>query len=103
MNEMEYCAYGVFWKAIGDAMGIQYDGLLAGAKDGWKDGVAFADDIAAWAKLYEINHMKPNTASAKSAEALVPMMTHLLPSFLKPMASECISSLMGERIRDACL
>jgi hypothetical protein len=26
LNDMERCAYGVFWKAVGDAMGIEYKG-----------------------------------------------------------------------------
>lgn len=102
-NEMEYCAFGVFWKAIGDAMGIEYAGYLPGAEKGWKDGVEFADELAAWAKMYEIGHMKPSKIAEKPAKALIPMMTKLVPGPLKPLAEECVNSLLGERIRDACM
>ncbi|KAK3177581.1 hypothetical protein K4F52_009632 [Lecanicillium sp. MT-2017a] len=103
LNEMEYCAFGVFWKAIGDAMGIEYIGYLARAEKGWRDGVEFAEDITTWAKAYEIQQMKPSKVCSKPAKALIPMMIQLVPGFLKPVAAECINSLLGERVRDACM
>ena len=84
-------------------MGIEYAGYLPGAEKGWKDGVEFADELAAWAKMYEIGHMKPSKIAEKPAKALIPMMTKLVPGPLKPLAEECVNSLLGERIRDACM
>ncbi|KAI1137356.1 hypothetical protein F5Y05DRAFT_389076 [Hypoxylon sp. FL0543] len=101
MNEMEYCAYGVFWKSVGDAMGIEYKGYLSRAESGWRDGVEFADDIAAWAKSYEVIAMKPSTVCAKPAKALLPMITYWAPWFAKPFVTEAVISLLGERVRDA--
>lgn len=103
LNEMENCALGVFWKSIGDAMGIEYVGHLARAGKGWRDGLEFVEDVAVWAKAYEITHMKPSKVCFKPAEALIPMVIQLVPTFLKPMATECIISLLGERVRDACM
>ncbi|GAW24925.1 hypothetical protein ANO14919_145210 [Xylariales sp. No.14919] len=99
MNEMEYCAYGVFWKAIGDAMGIPYKGLLA--RDTWRDGIEWADDIAAWAKRYEADVMKPSVIANKPALALIPMITYWLPWFAKPFAQDAVCVLMGDRVREA--
>ncbi|KAI0466233.1 hypothetical protein F4859DRAFT_329977 [Xylaria cf. heliscus] len=99
LNDMEYCAYGVFWKAIGDAMGIQYKGLLA--HDAWRDGIEWADDVAAWAKRYEADAMKPSVIAHKPAEALIPMITYWLPWFAKPFAEQVICVLMGDRVREA--
>ncbi|KAI0440787.1 hypothetical protein F4803DRAFT_455054 [Xylaria telfairii] len=99
MNEMEYCAYGVFWKAIGDAMGIEYKGLLA--RDTWRDGIEWADDITAWAKRYEAGAMKPSVIAHKPAVALMPMITYWLPWFAKPFADQIICVLMGDRVREA--
>ncbi|KAI0538715.1 hypothetical protein GGR58DRAFT_467105 [Xylaria digitata] len=99
MNEMEYCAYGVFWKAIGDAMGISYKGLFA--HDTWRDGIEWADDITAWAKRYEADVMKPSVVANKPAVALIPMITYWVPWFAKPFAQEAVCVLMGDRVREA--
>ncbi|KAI1474490.1 hypothetical protein F4774DRAFT_326176 [Daldinia eschscholtzii] len=101
MNDMEYCAYGVFWKSVGDAMGIEYKGLLAHAESGWRDGTEFIDDVAAWAQSYEVQAMKPSLICAKPAEALIPMITYWVPWFAKPFATDIAISLLGGRVREA--
>ncbi|KAI1206987.1 uncharacterized protein F4807DRAFT_210274 [Annulohypoxylon truncatum] len=101
MNEMEYCAHGVFWKSVGDAMKIEYKGYLARAGAGWHDGIEFAEDVTAWAKSYEVVAMKPSTVCAKPARALIPMITYWAPWFAKPWATQIVLSLMGDRVRDA--
>ncbi|KAI0380329.1 hypothetical protein F5Y04DRAFT_257970 [Hypomontagnella monticulosa] len=101
MNDMEYCAYGVFWKSVGDAMGIEYKGLLARAETGWKDGIEFADDITAWALSYEVQAMKPSTVCKRPADALIPMITYWAPGFAKRFAFEVVVSLLGGRAREA--
>ncbi|KAI3319286.1 hypothetical protein HD806DRAFT_289451 [Xylariaceae sp. AK1471] len=99
INEMEYCAYGVFWKSVGDAMGIEYKGLLA--HDSWRDGIEWADDITAWAKAYEAAVMKPSVVANKPAKALIPMITYWVPWFAKPFGEEVVCVLMGDRVREA--
>ncbi|GAP82441.2 putative dephospho- kinase [Rosellinia necatrix] len=100
LNEVERCAYGVFWKAIGDAMGIEYAGLLA-RHGAWRDGIDWVDDIEEWARRYEADHMKPSPVANKPARALIPMLTYWLPWFAKPFAEEAICVLMGDRVREA--
>ncbi|KAI1262786.1 hypothetical protein F5Y18DRAFT_144244 [Xylariaceae sp. FL1019] len=99
MNEMELCAYGVFWKALGDSMGLVYKGLLP--RDSWKDGIEWAEDITAWAKAYEVEKMKPSVVAHKPAEALIPMITYWVPWFAKPFAEEAVCVLMSDRMREA--
>jgi hypothetical protein len=101
MNEMEVCASGVFWKSIGDAMQIEYKGRLSKAETGWKDGLEFWEDIADWAKKYEVENMKPNDTSTEPARALIPMITYWVPSFMQPFAKECVHTLINDRIREA--
>lgn len=101
LNEMEHCAYGTFWKSIGDAMGIKYEGYLS--KTEWADGLDFALDIAQWAKKYEIEAFKPSQISNKPAVALVPIMTYWVPSWGKKYTEECIHALLGDRVREAFL
>ncbi|CAH0018899.1 unnamed protein product [Clonostachys rhizophaga] len=100
-NDMEYCALGVFWKSIGDAMGINYHGSLPGAENGWKDGIQFADELTAWANAYEIAQMRPNSLSPKPAHALLPIITYWIPWFAKPFVTECVLSLINTRILEA--
>ncbi|KAI0179059.1 hypothetical protein GGR52DRAFT_287312 [Hypoxylon sp. FL1284] len=101
LNEMEYCAYGVLWKSVGDAMGIEYKGFLARAESGWRDGIDFAEDITAWAKAYEVVAMKPSLISAKPARALIPIITYWAPGFATPFATNVVISLLGDRVREA--
>lgn len=101
LNEMELCAFGVLWKSVGDAMGIEYKGYLKRAETGWRDGIEFAEDIAAWAKAYEVVAMKPSTVCAKPARALIPMITYWVPWFAKPFTTEVVISLLGDRVREA--
>jgi hypothetical protein len=98
-NEMELCAYGLAWKNIGDAMGIQYEGYLS--KTQWKDGVEFAEDIAQWAKSYEVVAFKPSLICNKPAVALIPMITYWVPQAGKAFATECVTVLLGDRVREA--
>ncbi|KAK8851945.1 hypothetical protein PGQ11_014424 [Apiospora arundinis] len=99
LNDMEYCAYAVFWKSIGEAMGIQYRGYLS--KTEWTDGVDFGRDITAWAKSYEVVSFVPSKVSNKPAVALIPMITYWLPGFMKDFAQECVTVLLGDRVREA--
>jgi hypothetical protein len=66
MTDMEVCAVGTFWKSIGDAMGIKYEGFLASSH--WNDGLDFYHDIAAWAKKYERTYMVPAISNKKVAD-----------------------------------
>ncbi|KAI0506695.1 hypothetical protein F5B22DRAFT_440284 [Xylaria bambusicola] len=99
MNEMERCAYGVFWKKVGEDMGISYKGVLS--KDTWHDGIEWFDDISAWAKRYEVDKMKPSEVANKPAKALIPMLTYWVPWFAKPFVQEAVCVLMGDRVREA--
>lgn len=100
LTEMEVCALGTFWKAIGDAMGIEYDGHLARA-GAWRDGVEFVEDLTAWAKSYERDAMKPAKTNVQAGRQLVKMMIWHVPGFAKPFAEQVLFALMGDRVRDA--
>ncbi|RYP24349.1 hypothetical protein DL765_000613 [Monosporascus sp. GIB2] len=102
LNDVEVCAYGVFWKSVGDAMGINYEELARGREGrGWKDGLEFVEDITSWAKDYEVRKMRPSTVAAKPARALLPLLTYWVPWFAKGFAEECACVLMGDRVREA--
>ncbi|KAL0929655.1 uncharacterized protein CTRU02_215297 [Colletotrichum truncatum] len=99
LTDMEVCAVGTHWKAIGDAMDIEYKGYLT--QESWADGIEFAKDITAWAKRYEIEVMKPAKVNLQPSGQLMGMMIWSVPSFAKPFAQEVLTVLMGDRVRDA--
>ena len=99
LSDAERCAYGVFWKALGDAMGIDYARELGPAT--WRDGLDFFHDLERWAKDYEARHMKPSTICAKPARALIPLLLYWVPGFARDFAQECVCVLLGDRARDA--
>jgi hypothetical protein len=101
MSDMERCAFGVFWKDVGDAMGIQYEGYLS--KTEWVDGLDFVDDITRWAKAYEVTAFLPSEVSARPAKTLIPMLTYWVPWFAQSFVQECVLVLLGDRVREAFL
>ncbi|QSZ28570.1 hypothetical protein DSL72_003068 [Monilinia vaccinii-corymbosi] len=110
LNDMEMCALGTYWKGIGDAMKISYDPLLQrpenhphpGPAAPWRDGLDFYTDINAWAQRYERQQMRPGVRSCKkTADALVPLLIHSVPRFLRPFARDAIGVIMGPQLRAA--
>lgn len=101
LNDMEVAALGTFWKALGDAMHIEYKGYLA--KESWRDGIEFVEDVAAWARQYEVDCMKPDAINVGPSRALTGMLTHLVPGSIKPLVLEVVCVLIGQRLREAFL
>lgn len=71
-TEMEVCAISTFWKSIGDAMGIEYDGQLA--RSTWTNGLEFYEDIRDWQRAYEVRYMVPSPSNKTTADQLVPLL-----------------------------
>jgi hypothetical protein len=99
LNDMEFCAYGTFWKSIGDAMGIEYKGFLS--KTEWTSGLDWALDIKQWAKSYEVVNFRPSPVCNRPAVTLIPMMLYWVPKFGQAFAHECVYALLGDRLREA--
>lgn len=101
VTDMEICAFGTFWKSIGDAMEITYSGYLK--RDSWKDGIEFYEDIKEWAEQYETEHMVPAATNKKTADELVPLLLFYIPGFLHPLSRQAVGVLMGGRLRHAMM
>jgi hypothetical protein len=101
MTDMEKCALGTFWKSIGDAMGIQYKGLLARSE--WNDGLEFGEDIRAWAKSYEYSFMVPTATNNKTADELVPLLLFYVPKSMKAAGASMVGVMMGDLLRKAMM
>lgn len=102
LEEFEQCALGVFWKSIGDAMGISYE-KLRNAKEGWRDGLSWLEDLTEWSRRYEEEHMLPHDDNKKTAEETVAILLIQIPKLLKPFAKQVVSALMDHRLRTAMM
>lgn len=67
LEDFEKCALGTFWKAIGDAMLIEYD-KLPSHSTGWKDGLHWLEEIWAWSEAYEDRCMVSNQYNKTTAD-----------------------------------
>ena len=103
LEDFEKCALGVFAKALGDAMEIQYQGHLQGAEEGWKDGLEWLEEIEAWAQGYEKRFMVPDINNFKTAEETVDILLWYVPSWGKKFGRNLVYVLMDDRLRTAMM
>ncbi|KAF2761998.1 hypothetical protein EJ05DRAFT_507597 [Pseudovirgaria hyperparasitica] len=103
LTPLELCAFGVFWKSVGDAMGISYPPLLA--SDEWRDGLHWLDELAAWADAYEAEYMVPAQSNRAVADHTTKILTYGMPEsegFTK-FGRLVTATLMDERLRIAMM
>ena len=102
LTPVEKLAQGVFWKGVGDAMSISYDGLPGhdGGK-GWRDGLHWLEEITTWSYGYEKRHMVPDQNNFVTAENTTAILLWLVPKAAKPLGKRGVSALMDDRLRTA--
>lgn len=102
LEDFEKCAFGTFWKGVGDAMGIDY-GTLKSGSEGWTDGLQWMEELAEWAEEYEKVHMVSHLDNFKTAEATVAILLYAIPSWGKGFGKQLVTVLMDERLRKAIM
>ncbi|GAM41548.1 hypothetical protein TCE0_042r14749 [Talaromyces pinophilus] len=110
-TDLERCAMGVFWKSVGDALGIDYAAFLPSAKaaaeagktNGYTDGIHWLDEITAWAQDYEKRAMVPAQTNRDTADQTTAILTYALPRPFKFIGNWFVSSMMDDRLRIAML
>ena len=103
LENFEKNALGTFWKAIGDAMGIEYANFLDHGKEGWKDGLQWFEDVSAWAEEYEVTAMKPSIDNHRTAEETTKLLLWYVPDWAKGLGKLLVVTLMDQRLRTAML
>ena len=53
--------------------------------------------------MYEVDSMVPDTGCRDIAEATILLLLHNVPSFLRPLGREIVSSLLAPRLRAAVM
>lgn len=102
LNDMEKCAIGTFWKSIGDAMEIDYRDLPSAAT-GWRDALHWYEEVAAWARAYEVKYMLPNQPSRTTADYTMELLLWHVPGPLREAVFKASTVLMEGRLRKAMM
>lgn len=98
MSDVELCAFGTYWKNMGDAMQISYTKLPSSVK-GWQDGLHWLEEVKAWSNKYEEAKMIPADTNRELADA---QLNNLLPKWPAKYRDPCVKLvvvLLGERLR----
>ncbi|KAI9689636.1 MAG: hypothetical protein M1820_010134 [Bogoriella megaspora] len=102
LTDIERCASGTYWKAMGDAMEIDMS-VLPSCSSGWKDGLQWLEEVETWSLVYEEQHMTSSENNARLANANLDVIFFNLPSSMKIIAKNAVSAIVGERLRRAMI
>ena len=105
LEDFEKCAIGTFWKAMGDAMAIDFGPLKSGGEgiESWVDGLQWLEEVEVWAEEYEKKAMVPDKSNWKTAEQTMAILLWHVPKWAKPYGKETVCALMDDRLRTAML
>lgn len=102
LSDLELCATGTFWKAMGDKMEISFAKLLSYEK-GWTDGLHWLEEVKAWSEEYESKFMVPAKTNSDLAMAHLDVIFINIPTRLNKVGKYVVSVLVGERLRKAMM
>ena len=100
MSEVEVCACGTYWKAMGDAMEISYEALPS-SQEGWLDGLHWLKELEEWSLAYEEAQMVPAESNHRLAEAHLNLLFVGLPPQLLQIGKNVVSFVLEPRLRTA--
>jgi hypothetical protein len=102
LTDVERCASGTFWKAMGDVMLISFDDLPSGST-GWIDGLHWLEDLETWSLKYEAANMIPAATNNQLAESHLEVLFLNVPTWLNEVGKKVVAVFLGERLRQAML
>ena len=102
MTEIEQCASGTYWKAMGDAMAISFDELPS-SKIGWRDGLYWLEEVEKWSLKYEEANMIAASTNNQLAEAHLDVLFLNVPTWLKEVGKKVVSVFVGEQLQRAMM
>lgn len=102
ISDLERCAIGTFWKVAGENLGISYDNLPSG-KTGFRDGIHWLEEIAAWSDEYEVHAMVPHIKNRQTADQTTAVLVYMIPKPFQHIGLKFVSYMMDDRLRKAML
>lgn len=102
LNDMEKCSIGVFWKAMGDAMRIDFQELTS-VETELRDGLDWLTKLEAWSISYEEKYMVADINNKITADQTSNVLLWKVPNRMRGLGVQAISSLMDRRLRKAMM
>lgn len=98
LTEVELCALGVFHKNLGEDMGIPFD-KLASSKEGWTNGLHFANELQEWTLRYEQEVAKPTATNDQYVRVYVDSALSSLPAFVRIAVRQMLGASLDNVMR----
>ncbi|KAI1820129.1 hypothetical protein F4861DRAFT_533923 [Xylaria intraflava] len=100
LTDLERSAMGVFWRDVGEVMGIPY-GMLEPYMGDYRDGLGWLEAMDKWSVAYEENFMVPADSNERLAQGTLNVLMFNTPIFLRGFMLKLISALLEDRLRVA--
>lgn len=116
LTEAELNGLGTFWRAVGEAMEIDYTGLQVpgwtedhstpmtangrGRAD-WKTGADWLLAVDKWADMYERKYMVPCESNTVVGEQTIALLLYEVPKVFHPLGRHIVSTFMDDCLRRA--
>jgi hypothetical protein len=102
LTDLERCAMALYWKNMGDVMGISSD-RLPSFTSGWANAVEWLKELEAWGNEYEVENMVPHPTNRVLADATIGIGLTNVPQCLRPLGTQFASALLSHRLRRAMI
>ncbi|KAI1337323.1 hypothetical protein F5Y15DRAFT_425911 [Xylariaceae sp. FL0016] len=100
LTDLERCALGVFWRDMGEAMGIPY-ALLEPHLGPRRDGLDWLAAVDRWSVAYEENCMVPAESNEKVAWGTLDIIMFHTPVRFRGFMLKLVSAVLEDRLRTA--
>ncbi|KAF9878045.1 hypothetical protein CkaCkLH20_04621 [Colletotrichum karsti] len=94
LTDVEKCAAGIFHKILGEDLKIPYD-VLPSSREGWADGLHFANELSDWVVRYEEEVAKPSEQTNQYVSVYVDAAVSSLPNFVRTTLRKTLASDMN--------
>ncbi|KAL9049663.1 MAG: hypothetical protein Q9162_007105 [Coniocarpon cinnabarinum] len=102
LTQLEVCAQGTLWKAIGDAMDIPFTAMPS-IDDGWRDGAQWLEELQTWSEQYEERNLMPGEDQGQLAEMLIRHVVPNCPESMFESLRQVFAVAVGERVGQAMM
>lgn len=113
LTELELAAIGTFWRAVGDAMSVDYAPLTNYVEPGlaekapsavdvrFRDGAQWLAAIERFTDVYEATDMRPAPSNTALTQARLRVLLQPGSQLTRPLRAHAFASLMPPRLRTA--
>ena len=101
-TDVEKCAMGVVHKLMGEAMQISFDNLPS-AKEGWRDGLHFYDELDEWGRQYGDKNLVPHQNNRTTADETLRLLLSTMPNFIHGFLANVVKAALDDQLRTSIM